>query len=71
MQPDEKREKDKAVPSPVDYGNLQDHSGAYIYRGMREGYLRTVNDIEMALGISPTTAQIRAWWRKQGKPETG
>lgn len=34
-------------------------------------FLRLVDDRERLLGISPRTAQLRAFWKRQGSPDLG
>lgn len=39
-------------------------------RRRREVLLCEVAHIEAMLSVRPTTANIRAWWRRAGKPDT-
>jgi hypothetical protein len=34
----------------------------------RDLFLSLVDERERLIGISPRTAEIRAWWRRQGSP---
>jgi len=37
----------------------------------RDLFLGLADDCERLIGISPRTAEIRSWWRKQGSPSLG
>jgi len=62
----------KTLVMPVRYGDNADkltpELRAYL-ESQRDSLLRQVNGLEVLLGITPSTASIRRYWRNCGKPD--
>jgi len=55
---------------PVQYGEEEDANQSMIryWQTKRNSLLAEVNEVENMLGIVPSTAKIRKWWKDHGCP---